>query len=390
MKSLSNAHVVYIITKLELGGAQKICLALMNHFYHESASSSLISGKEGLLINEANRFNSTHLLPYFHREIGLKNVISDIRAFFNIVRILRKLKKKHKTLIVHTHSTKAGLIGRWAAFFSGIPYRVHTVHGYAFHDQQSTLAWFAIYALEYLTSLITTHFVCVSDKDRSTGIKFFPHFEKKSSIIRAAVDDCYFEASTAPALIGKHPDHFTIGTISCFKPQKNIFDLLKAFHMTYEQAPQSIRRHLYLDIIGDGPLRPSIEAFILKRRLCNHVHILGWQRDIRPWLSSWQIFALSSLWEGLPCSVIEARLNHLAIVAYNVGGISEVIQDGINGFLVPPGDWQQLSQRLTALTTQPNLRTSLQHHPDELNSFSIPFMNQEHKKLYLQLTSKTL
>ena len=118
---------------------------------------------------------------------------------------MKKLKKQHPHLIVHTHSTKAGIIGRWAAFFAGIKKRIHTIHGYGFHAHQNKILWVSIYLIEFITSLITTHYVCVSSEDVKTGIKLFPHFSGKHSIIRAAVDwDQFF----IPAhQVAQFPEH---------------------------------------------------------------------------------------------------------------------------------------------------------------------------------------
>ena len=119
-------------------------------------------------------------------------MFNELRCLWHLIKQLRSLKKRHSTIIVHTHSTKAGIIGRWAAWCAGIKTRIHTIHGYGFHDHQPWLLWLPLYLLELITSIITTHYICVSSADVATGIKLFPYFARKYSVIRAAVDQQQF------------------------------------------------------------------------------------------------------------------------------------------------------------------------------------------------------
>ncbi len=378
-------HVVYILTKLELGGAQKVCLSLMEGMAHHHIPATLISGKEGVLVEETHKFDSVVLIESFKHEVRISSFFNELRTLIGLIKLLRKLKKQHELLIVHTHSTKAGIMGRWAAFFAGIPIRIHTIHGYGFHDYQNRLAWTLIYLCEFFTTMITTHFICVSEKDRATGCKLFPWFARKNSIIRAAVEQEKFCAARHSTPI---PDtkKFIIGTISCFKPQKNLFDLLHAFETTYHLNKDLIE--LELHIIGDGIMRPKIETWIHDHNLEHAITLLGWQNDVVPWLKIWNIFTLSSLWEGLPCTVIEARICKLPVVAYNVGGISEIIINGINGFLVSPGNWRNLADHFTMLMHNTELYGRLKSYNDHLNDFYTATMINQHLQLYAQLSPK--
>lgn len=155
-------HIVYIITKLELGGAQKICLALYNQLATTQHEASLISGTTGVLAQQVKDKPNVYLLPQLTREVSLFGIFNEPIALWALIKKLRELKKKHGSILVHTHSTKAGLLGRWAAFFAGVKTRVHTVHGYyAFHENQNSLVWIITYFCELITSFITTHYVCI-------------------------------------------------------------------------------------------------------------------------------------------------------------------------------------------------------------------------------------
>jgi glycosyltransferase involved in cell wall biosynthesis len=382
MESREPLHVVYIITKLELGGAQKVCLSLMHGLKQAGHHVSLISGNQGALVSEISSFDSVVLLSSFKREVSFLNFFTELKNFFLIIKQIRQLKKKYPDLIVHTHSTKAGLVGRWAALFARVKKRIHTIHGFGFYDYQSKWTKKIIIALEYITSFITAQYVCVSQKDYDQGATYFPRFSKKAHIIRAAVA---WDTFIAPAqkVTPSFQDSFTIGAIACFKPQKNLIDLLQAFKLVHDRVQEKKNTlSIKLQIIGDGALRTTIEEWIHTHKMSEKIELLGWQHNVIPYLQKWDIFALSSLWEGLPCSIIEARLSKLPVVAYDVGGIAEVIFNHRNGFLVKPGSWQLLAEKIILLISNPALYQTLALFDDELTDFKDSIMVQKHISLY--------
>ncbi len=424
-------HIIYIITKLELGGAQKVCLEIFNG----QTSATLVTGTEGKLVPKVAEKPNVILLKELTREVRFFGLLNEIKCFIKLISTLRALKKKYSHVIVHTHSTKAGLLGRWAAFFAGIKTRIHTIHGFAFHDHQNKITWFLIYATEWITSLITTHFVCVSSADVKTGIKLFPKFESKHSIIRAAIDFGQFVPAQKIRLnpflsfassgrtedinqkpcsenikiinttrpdtsissientssinssielacpefikLAKDPKPFIFGTIACFKPQKNLFDLLQAFHHVYKKNP-----YTRLEIIGDGQLRPAIESWIFEHKLNKVITLHGWQDHVALIMMHWHAFALTSLWEGLPCAVVEARLQKLPVISYNTGGIHDVILHGENGLLYPQKEWQKMAAGMIELTRNNEFYEKLKNYQDQLGDFKIEAMVEEHRQLY--------
>lgn len=372
--------VVYVVTKLELGGAQKVCLSLFKGLAEHDIPTYLISGAQGTLAPEVAHNENCLLINELQREISVHSLWFELKAFITIIKKLRELKKKHPLLIVHTHSTKAGLIGRWAAFFAGVKKRVHTVHGYGFHPHQNSFFWIVNYGLELLTSFITTHYICVSSEDVKTGLALIPGFSKKQSIIRAAVEKQLFIPAQRTTYQDTKIDTFTFGTIACFKQQKNIFDLLTAFKHVHANNP-----HTRLEIIGDGVLRPAIELWIMKNRLADAITLHGWQEKVAPYLAMWQAFVLSSLWEGLPCAIVEARLMKLPVLSYNTGGIHDVIFSGQNGFLYPQKQWLQLAQGMLELSQKKELYEKLKNFNDDLHSFDNNFMLEQHATLYTSL-----
>ena len=140
-----------------------------------------------------------------------------------------------------------------------------------------------------------------------------------------------------------------------------------------------------LEIIGDGVQRELIEAAIAGYGLQERVVLHGWQDDPTPYLHSWDVFVLSSLYEGLPCSVVEARMAKLPVVAYDVGGIGEVIVSGSNGYLVEPRQWQELAHKMLLIGRDSSHRSHLAAHAEDFKEFEPAAMIAAHIMLYKTL-----
>ncbi len=258
MKQNGQMHIVHIITKLEMGGAQKVCLALKQGLDQQGIWTGLISGTDGDLCSKACQLPNTILIQKMTREVSWRALFDECSCFFTLIRALKKLKKQYPDLIVHTHSTKAGLMGRWAAFFAGVKRRVHTIHGFGFHNHQNPFVHFCIYLLELITSFITTHYICVSTVDVKRGIAIFPRFSKKNTVIRASVDYNNFVKFRKPYEIADNEQTpFIFGTSGVFRKGKNHIELFKAFEQVYKKHP-----HARLELLGDGILRTSYEQWI--------------------------------------------------------------------------------------------------------------------------------
>lgn len=389
----SKIAIIHIITKLELGGAQKIALALLDGCNESNKDTYLISGAKGTLVDHVKDNPNIILLDTLVREVSIKNFLwLELKNFLKLVFTLRRFKKKYSQIIVHTHSTKAGLVGRWAAFFAGIKQRVHTIHGFGFNDHQRWIIRWSIISLEWITSLITTKFICVSSKDAQTGVKLFPRFSKKHEIIRAAIDTEKFfipakkiDSSIHPAKATSWPAEsdkpFIFGTVSAFtQPGKNIPEMIRAFKYVHNHNPNT-----RLEIIGDGILRPVIEQAIEFHKLESQIALHGWQDNVAPLMAPWNAFVMSSLWEGLPCAVVEARMLNLPVIAYDTGGISDVIEHGKNGYLYSQKYWLNLARGMLELSTQPELTQKLSSYNDDLSNFTYPAMVDQHLKLYESL-----
>lgn len=371
--------VIYIITKLELGGAQKICLSLFKRF-SENGNALLITGPGGLLDGQAQEIGETIFVKTLLNSISPRNFWKDILAFWQIRQIIKEALKKHKNVIVHTHSSKAGIIGRLAAWLAGCKNIVHTIHGFSFNPYQNRIKFYVFWILEFFTNFISSKLIFVSKTDQFYATSKMWVSEKKCLIIRAFPTHIPTKNYIKPKFGMKT---VTIGTVSCFKPQKNLFDLLEAIKiLTSRLARQSRPIKLNLEIIGDGELREKIEKWTQESKLQNRIKLHGWQQDLKPFFSKIDIFAMSSLWEGLPCAVVEAKLFKLPVVSYDVGGTKEIISNGKNGFLIKPGDKKSLCNKLAFLINSSSFRAKLGAKEYDFKEFDKNHTMALHRKLY--------
>lgn len=374
--------VVHIITKLELGGAQQNTLYTVSHLDKDKFIPILITGSEGLLVDDAKRLGiETHFLPSLVREI---NSIKDIAALFDIRRLLLSIKRSSQLpIIVHTHSSKAGIIGRWAAFFAGIPVVIHTYHGYGFNDYQSFLKRRLFIFLERLTAKITTRFIAVSKKNIEKGINAGIFRSDDVVLIRSGIDisefrDVKIDKAKKKKELGVEPDKPLIGMIACFKPQKAPLDFIKAAHLVHQKMPDA--RFI---VAGDGELRPATEELINRLGLNNVIKLPGFRRDIPEIMNCLDVLVLTSLWEGLPKVIVQALSAGIPVVATDVDGSSEVVKNGINGFLVKPGDVKGIAEKIAHILQKPKgFKFKISNFKSILDEFDIDLMVRQQEKLY--------
>lgn len=348
---MQKVNILYVITKLELGGAQKQLLSLINHLDKKQFQPFLFTAKEGLLIPEVS---SVPCLTV-RKSICLERPINPVKDFFALIELCYFIKKNN-IVIVHTHSSKAGILGRIAAYATGVKFIIHSVHGWSFNDYQPAWMRGVSIILERITGKFTHRLIVVSNYDKEKGLRNRIGCPDKYELIRYGVDfkECVFSPQDARKELGIDSDKLVVGTISCLKPQKSPQDFIKLVHLTRQGFP-GVR----FVLVGDGPLRKSIVKLINKFNLQEHVILTGWRRDIEKILKALDVFVLTSLWEGLPISVLEAMMASKPVVATNTGGIAEVIVDGKTGFLVKPGDVKGMSEKLAVLLRNKELREEI-------------------------------
>lgn len=344
-------NLCFVITKLELGGAQKQLLSLINRLDKNKFNLFLFTAKEGLLLEDADNFNGLIIKKsgYLERPI---NPLKDILALWE----LHKFIKQNNIDIVHTHSSKAGILGRLAARWAKVKIILHTVHGWSFNDYQSAFSRNLYIWLEKITAKFTDKLIVVSNYDKQTGLNNRIGHEDKYILIRYGIDDNEFNVqdNTIRKELGFDEKDLLVGTVSCLKPQKSPQDFIKLCLLTNKTVPG-----IKFLLVGDGILRKKIEKLIQKLCLSRNLILAGWRKDIPRILASIDIFVLTSRWEGLPISAIEAISASKPVIVTNTGGIAEVIEDGKTGFLIEPGDVKSMAGTLSRLLNDQELRRRL-------------------------------
>jgi glycosyltransferase involved in cell wall biosynthesis len=313
--------ICHIITKLELGGAQEVALYAVSHLDRTRYRPVLVAGPGGLLTEEARRLPGvqTIIVPSLGRRV---HAVSDVLAFVHLVALLRRLQPA----IVHTHSSKAGILGRWAAWCARTPLILHTVHGFGITPDQSGWIQHLFIMLERITGWITTHWITVADIDARKG-RQWRLFKENVSTIRPGIDPGPFRHRPSPEArarlrneLGIGSGEYLIGTVACLKPQKAPEDVIAVAKLVCSRM-----REARFVIIGDGILRPRLEALIAREGLEDKVRLAGWRRDVPQAMGCLDLLLLTSRWEGLPRVMLEAAAAGLPIVATRVGGAEEAV-----------------------------------------------------------------
>ncbi|MFM8552508.1 MAG: glycosyltransferase family 4 protein [Nitrospiraceae bacterium] len=340
--------VAHRITKLELGGAQQNTLFTVSHLDRRRFRPILIVGEPGLLDREAAAMPGVafHQVPSLIRSL---NPFADLVALIALTRLLAKLRPT----IVHTHSSKAGILGRLAAKLAGVPVILHSIHGFGFTPAHGPIARRLLIALERLAARVTTGFIAVSDANRRQGVALGLFAEDRCTVIRSGIDRALYRTTQVDRLakrreLGLDPDRPVVGMIAPFKPQKAPLDFVRMAALAHEARPDA-----QCLLVGDGALRGAIEAEIARLGLGGSVHLTGWRRDIPEVMRCLDILVLTSRWEGLPRVYLEALASGVPVVGTRVDGAAEVVQDGVNGYLVEPGDVQGLAERVLSLLNHP-------------------------------------
>ena len=376
--------IVHIITKLELGGAQQNTLFTVAHLNRERFQPYLITNDEGILVSEAMALRgvTTFLLPELIREI---NPLKDIRALLKIRRIVKSLKKRDAAMIVHTHSSKAGILGRWGARLAGADVVIHTIHGFGFQDHQPFPIRTFIMLLERLTAMITDKLIAVSKANIQKGVEkgIFP--AQKAILIRSGIELKEFQLvkidkGDKRKELGVEPTLPLVTMIGCLKPQKAPLDYVEIAHLVLHE------KDAYFILVGDGILRDKVEKRMAALGLEKRFKLLGWRRDIPEILAVTDVFCLTSLWEGLPRVLPQAMIMGIPIVATKVDGTPEAVTDGVNGFLLKPHDVEGMAERIAYLLGHSEKAVDMgRRGKTMLEEFDISKMVSEQEKLYLGL-----
>ncbi len=378
---MQRINLLYVITKLELGGAQKQLLSLIRHLDNKRFRLFLFTAKDGLLLTEALSIKGLTIKK--SRCLGRTiNPLKDLLALIEIYRFI----KKNNIEIVHTHSSKAGIVGRWAAKLAKTKVILHTVHGWSFNDYQPRPVRRLFIWLERSAAQFTDRIIVVSDYDKRKGLGNHIGADNKYVLIRYGIDYSEFDIKEQNIReeLKIDTNDLVVGMIACLKSQKSPQDFIRLASLV-----NKVSTPVKFLLIGDGVLRKKIEKLIHKFNLQKQVILTGWRKDIPQILSAIDVFVLTSLWEGLPISVLEAMASSKPVISTHTGGVKEILAEGRSGFLTSPGDVNKLSERLIILLRDRNLRIQMgKDAKASLNSnFALRDMIMKSENLYGELTS---
>jgi glycosyltransferase involved in cell wall biosynthesis len=350
-------RVLHLITRLIVGGAQEntmLTAQLLDPARWEVAIvAGPQTGSEGSLIETVReRGIPLTLEPSLVREV---NPWQDLRAIGRLARLMRR----ERYTIVHTHSSKAGIVGRWAAKLAGVPVILHTVHGWGHHERQSPLVRAYYIWLEKLTLPITDKLIVVSPRNTEKGLADGIGTPDDYVVIRSGIElDRFGHPQVAWAETRQAwglPLHApVVGTVTRLSPQKGPLDFVRAAAQIAQANPE-----VYFLMVGDGPLRGEVEQLAAELGIRDRLVLTGLRRDVPELLAAMDIFALSSLWEGLPRVLPQAMATGLPVIATACDGSAEAVEEGVNGFLTPPGDPAALADKVLALIRNPDLAHGL-------------------------------
>ena len=354
---MEKIKVINVITRLIVGGAQETvmetCDCLDSDRYDPLIISGEQTGPEGEIISEVRkRHIPLTIMPELVRQVS---PVKDLLAFIKLVMLF----KAKKPQIVHTHSSKAGILGRWAAWVARVPVIVHTVHGWGHTVYNNPVKRGVFTFLEKKSADISDRLIVVSYLNAEKGMADGIGNEQKYTTIHSSIDldDFTDPVCDVPALkkqLGLSPESPVIGTVARFSPQKNPADFVRVAAEVKKQVPQA--QFLY---IGDGPLRSETEELIEELDLTSDIFLPGLRRDVPQLLKCMDVFILSSLWEGLPRVIPQAMAAGLPVVANGVDGVCEIIKDQVNGFLIPPEDVSLMAKRIVQILQDSTLREKM-------------------------------
>ncbi len=341
--------IVRIITRLNIGGPAIHTILLTGEVNQDVFKTHLVAGSpdpsEGDMsaLAAQNGINIEYI-PELRREIGLK----DFSVFIKMLKLLIKIKPD----IIHTHTAKAGTLGRIAAIFAGVPVKVHTFHGHIFDGYFSPVKTRIFIAIEKFLGLFTDKVIVVSESVRGQIVNTLKIVRPdKCVVIKLGFDlGKFLNNDGIRGAFRKefniNPDVLLIGIVGRLVAIKNHGMFLKTIRKITENLPDE---KLKFVIVGDGELRQNLEKEVKCMALENDIMFTGWIADVAKVYADLDLVVLTSLNEGTPVSLIEAMASARPVVATSVGGVVDIVIDGVNGFLAGPNDVPEFADKVVSL-----------------------------------------
>jgi glycosyltransferase involved in cell wall biosynthesis len=366
MENNKKNKILYVITKSNWGGAQKYVYELATSLPKDKFDIGVILGGNGVLAQKLNKAGI--------RVINLENLDKDINIFkeFSVFINLLKIFKKESPDIVHLNSSKIGGLGSLAGRLAGIQKIIFTAHGFAHNEDRPATIKFILLMIGYLTILLS-HKTIIINKRELDQISKLPFLSSKLELIYIGI------GQNQTLKIEKEPNGpVSIGTISELTKNKGLEYMIEA-------VARLKNKNITFAVIGEGEDRDKLTKLIEERGVTDLVQLLGFKENASSYISLFDIFTLTSLKEGMPYAILEAGLVGLPVIASDVGGISEMIENDQSGILVQPKNVEQIVEGLSDLISNFEKRRLLGENLKKniTQNFSIKEMLDRTKNLYL-------
>ena len=373
--------VLHVITRLDRGGSARAVLNLAEGLKRRGFDVVLVTGLSKEPEEEVDSFNKRTGIPCYIIP-GLVRDISPLKDLSTLLRLVRILRIEMPD-ILHTHTSKAGFLGRLAGRIARIRHIVHTTHGHIFYGYFGRLkTWFFI-QLERIAAHLCDRIIVLTSLEKDDYVRAGIGRADTILPIYPGIDlNQYFKKKSKDTDIKKElsieKDSPLIGWVGRLEGIKGCFDFLKAARLVLDRYPGS-----YFLMAGDGPLRTDLNDWIVKNSMDGRVLLLGYRRDVVRIMNGIDVFVLTSHNEGLGLVVVEAMAAGKPVVATDVGGVSEVVVDGQTGILLPAGEPLRMAEAILRLISDPALASRLGGAGRERASlFSIDTMIDRTIELY--------
>ena len=385
---MKKIKVLHIITRLDLGGSSTNTIETVARLDRNKYDAHLSFGRthdpEGKIISSLKKRGILFTqIDDLRREI---HPWLDLKSFFLLLREI----KAGQYDIVHTHTSKAGVVGRWAAKFAGVKCIIHTPHGHIFYGYFNSFISKIFIAIEQFTALITHKIITLTERGKEEHIAFKIARTEKFTAIYSGVDLENLERE--PCDIGSFKKEFFVppqatvfGTVARIDPIKGIRYLVEAMAKLIQSFPNS-----RLLIVGDGTERQEIQKKVNSLHLAEKVIFTGYREDVPQLLQIMDVFVLPSLNEGMGRVILEAMAFAKPVIATNTGGIPEIVQDGKTGILVAPRQSEPLAEAMLKLSADPLLRKELGANGKIFleDTFTLDRMVEKIDNLYTELMAQ--
>lgn len=333
--------VLHIHTLPVISGSGLNTFLTMNGLKRRGYETALACAPGGKL-NPQVRSHGIKVIPF-------KNLVQPLHPLKDLLIVLdlALFLRKHPYHIVHTHNSKAGFVGRLAGKLAGTPVIVHTVHGFSFHDQEPPWRRVLFRSMERLAARWCDHMIFISQPLAGWALREGIGRKGDMTRIYSGIElECFRPASgkekkSLRKKWGLGEKDAVVGIVSKLWEGKGHAVLLDAF-----QEIRQIKRQAKLVIVGEGYLLNDLKGLVEKNGMNGAVMFAGFQADVAPLIATFDVAVLPSLFEGMGRVLLEAMAMEKPVVATRVGGIPDLVEHGVNGYLVRPGSAEELKDAL--------------------------------------------